>query len=118
MKHVLLVDDEEEICDFLKGFLEERNYQVDFVLSAEEALVFLDKKQPDLCVFDIKMPGMNGIELLREVKQKWRDVKVIMLSAVDNEDMLQQAMSLGVEQYLIKPLDLEQLHKTFQEIGA
>jgi len=113
MSKILLIDDEAEICDFLQDFFQNKNYDTEIALSGEDALKKIDKYQPDVCLLDIKMPGMSGIELLKIMREKYAAIKIVMLSAVDNKDMIEEALKLGAANYLVKPLDLEALDNMF-----
>src|SRR3989338_5680263 len=107
MPKLLVVDDEAEICAFLKSFFEERLYEVITARSGEEALEKVEREKPQVLLLDIKMPGKDGIEVLREVKRKYPKVKVIMVTAVETSDKIEQAIKLGADNYITKPLSLE-----------
>jgi CheY-like chemotaxis protein len=80
-KKILLVDDEKNIRDLYAAELEDEGYTVTAASSGEEALGILDTLTPDLITLDIRMPGMGGIEALREIREKFPTVPVIMLTA-------------------------------------
>lgn len=109
MPKLLVVDDEAEICAFLKSFFEERLYEVITARSGEEALEKVEREKPQVLLLDIKMPGKDGIDVLREVKRKYPKVKVIMVTAVETSDKIEQAIKLGADNYITKPLSLEYL---------
>ena len=94
---LLIVDDEIEICDFLKSFFEERNYQVETSLSGSDALARIEKIKPHVVLLDIKMPGISGIQVLEEIKQKHPRVKVIMVTAVETRDKIEECLRLGAD---------------------
>lgn len=81
MKKILLVDDEKNIRDLYETELTEEGYSVITAPSGEDALLLLKKVVPDLITLDVRMPGMGGIETLREIREKHPSVPVIMLSA-------------------------------------
>ncbi|OGX05488.1 MAG: hypothetical protein A3G87_09800 [Omnitrophica bacterium RIFCSPLOWO2_12_FULL_50_11] len=112
---LLIVDDEVEICDFLKSFFEERDYQVITATSGEEALEWVEKAKPKVVLLDIKMPGMSGIEVLEAIKQKEPGTKVIMVTAIETRDKIEQCLRLGADNYITKPLSLEYLENDVRE---
>lgn len=115
MKQLLVVDDESEICDFLKAFFEERAFEVRTATSGEQALREVGRLQPQAVLLDVHMPGMDGMNVLREIKKKYPAVKVIMVTALETRDKIEEAMRLGADNYITKPLSLEYLEKDVQE---
>jgi len=109
MPKIMVVDDEYEICAFLKSFFEERLYEVVTAISGEEALKKIEKERPQVILLDLKMPGKDGIEVLKEIKQRYPKIKVIMVTAVETSDKIEQAIKLGADNYITKPLSLEYL---------
>ncbi|HOG23796.1 MAG: Transcriptional regulatory protein YycF [Candidatus Omnitrophica bacterium ADurb.Bin292] len=114
-KKLLLVDDEVEICEFLKSFFEDRDYQVATAHSGVQAVEQVESFRPDVVLLDIQMPEMDGLSALREIKEKYPRVKVIMVTAVETQDRIEAAMRLGADNYITKPLSLEYLEKDVQE---
>jgi len=109
MKKILVVDDERDTCDFVKGFFEERGFQVLMAQSGAEALNIVRAEKPDVVLLDIKMKQMNGIETLKKIREKNKNVKVIMVTAVEDQDKIDIAHTLGVCKYITKPLILDEL---------
>ena len=109
MAKILVVDDEIEICEFLKEFFSDRGYIVNSALSAEEALISIENDTPDIVLLDMKMSGMDGLEALEIIKKRWPKVKVIMVTAVESSDKIEDAFALGADNYIVKPLSLEYL---------
>lgn len=107
-RRVLIVDDEEAIRNLFEGFLSE-NYECAIAASADEALAILATKSFALVISDMMMPGRNGVELLREVKARFPETAVIMISGVDRPQRVRDALRLGAFDYLIKPCDLDVL---------
>lgn len=106
---VLIVDDEPEIRRLLEQFLTLRDY---YVLTASDALTGLslvEQEHPDCLVIDLYMPGMNGVELLRELRNRNYKGGIVVLSACRDEILLQEALLLGPVDVLGKPVDLERL---------
>lgn len=115
MRKMLIVDDESEICEFLKLFFEERNFDVNTAYSGEEALESAKKFKPDVILLDIHMPGMDGITVLKHIKESDSKVKVIMVTALETREKIEAAMRLGADNYITKPLSLEYLERDVQE---
>ena len=112
---LLVVDDEIEICDFLKSFFEERNYEVKTASSGQAALEAADQFKPNVILLDIKMPGMDGIQVLSAVKKKYPRTKVIMVTALETRDKIEECLRLGADNYITKPLSLEYLENDVRE---
>ena len=116
MKHnILVVDDEAEICDLLQNFLTQEGYQVFTATNGVEAISLGKQNELDLALLDIKMPGMDGIEVLRKLKKLRRDMGVIMLTGYGNLGTAKEAMRLGAYDYLTKPFDLGLVKHVIQE---
>lgn len=115
MKKLLVVDDEEEICDFLKAFFEEREFDVHTAHSGAQALDSVKSASPQVVLLDVHMPGMDGMSVLRQIKQGYPGVKVIMVTAIETQEKIEEAMRLGADNYITKPLSLEYLEKDVQE---
>ena len=115
MIKILVVDDEPEICDFLKSFFEERNFDVRTASSGEEAIQTADTFCPQVILLDIKMGDMDGLTVLKQVKQKDPKVKVIMVTALETTEKIEAAMRLGADNYITKPLSLEYLENEVKE---
>ena len=107
MKKILVVDDEIDVCDFVKQFFEERSFRVYTALSGMEALRILRRDKPDLIILDIRMKEMDGIETLRRIRQIDKEVDVVMVTALDEVDKMKTAKRLGASEYITKPLVLE-----------
>jgi DNA-binding response OmpR family regulator len=107
---VLLVDDEEEFVKSLSERLQMRDFHSNTVLDGEQALEFVkDKDEPDVMVLDLKMPGIDGIEVLRQVKKVYPTIEVIILTAHGTEKDEEEARRLGAFDYLQKPLSIDVL---------
>ncbi len=106
---VLFVDDEVEFLETLLKRMKKRDLQVSGAKSGEEAIEFLDQNRVDVVVLDVKMPGMDGIQALREIKRLHPIIEVIMLTGHASVEVAIQGMELGAFDYLMKPVDIDDL---------
>lgn len=111
---VLVVDDEEGIRQALSRFLSRLGYQVRAAASATEALEHVITSHPQAMLCDIRMPEMSGIELLPKVLAREPDLAIVMLTAIDEPRTAIECLKLGAFDYLIKPVDLEELELSLQ----
>ena len=109
---VLLVDDEEEFVKTLAERIKMRELKSDVALDGEQALKMMDKDLPDVMVLDLKMPGIDGMEVLRRTKEAYPGVQIIMLTGHGSDEDEKEARRLGVFEYLQKPVELEKLIRT------
>ncbi len=114
MKTILVVDDEQNIRFLYKEELEDDGYQVSVAATGEEALKMLDKQIPDLIILDIKMPGMDGIEVMRKIKDEKGDIPVILCSAYGQYK--QDVRVWASDAYVVKPADLRELRLSIKEL--
>ena len=114
---VLLVDDETDFLETLVKRLTKRNLDVAGVESGESALTALEATPADVVVLDIRLPGIDGVETLRRIKQTWPLIEVILLTGHANMEVAVQGMELGAFDYLIKPVDIDELLYKMQDAG-
>jgi DNA-binding NtrC family response regulator len=112
---VLFVDDEAEFLETLVKRMKRRNIEATGVSSALDALEMLNKEPVDVVVLDVKMPGMDGIEALRRIKQRHPLIEVIMLTGHANVEVAIKGMELGAFDYLMKPMDIDELIYKLQD---
>jgi DNA-binding response OmpR family regulator len=112
MPRVLVVDDEADAVELLQEFLSAKGYEVLTAHDGEEALRAVREERPHLILLDIRMPGMNGLEVLRRVRQIDQEVGVIVVTAVSEEETGREALALGAFDYIVKPLDLAYLERS------
>ena len=119
---VLLVDDEREFVHTLSERLQTRSIEPAIAYDGEEALTMVEADQPDVMVLDLKMPGIDGLEVLRRVKQKHPETEVIILTGHGSEAEEALAAQLGAFAYLRKPVDIDILTDTmksaYQKVSA
>jgi DNA-binding NtrC family response regulator len=112
---VLLIDDEVEFLETLEKRLKKRKLDVFSASSGSRALEILRAEPVDVVVLDVKMPDMNGIETLKEIKKIRPTVEVIMLTGHANVEVAIEGMELGAFDYLMKPMDIDQLLYKLQD---
>ena len=112
---VLLVDDEQEFIETLSERLKMRDLDTKLALDGEQALEAVQDDEPDVMLLDLKMPGMDGMEVLRKVKKAYPGVQVVMLTGHGTDKDEEQARHLGAYAYLQKPVDLEHLVVTLRD---
>ena len=111
---VLLVDDEEDFVEMLSLRLQEAGEKVSAAYSGKGCLDVLEKNNIDVVVLDIKMPGMDGMETLIEIRKRFPLVEVIMLTGHGSTETAVEGMRLGAFDYLMKPADFDDLTAKLQ----
>lgn len=106
-RRILIVDDEAGIREMFAAWLRQESYECTTAASADEALANLATDAYALVISDMMMPGRNGVELLREIKSRYADTAVIMVSGVDRPQRVRDALRVGAFDYLIKPCELD-----------
>ena len=113
---ILLVDDEIPFIKTLTKRLSRRELHIDTAFSGQEALARLEKDSDiEIVVLDIKMPGLNGLRTLKEIKRDYPLIEVIILTGHSTVDSAIRGMRLGAFDYLVKPCDIDQLFSRMQE---
>src|ERR1041384_1618158 len=112
MANLLIVDDELGMRQFLTHLLQREGHTVRVAESGQQALKLLREQAPDLIVSDIRMPDMNGVDLLRAARELLPEVEVIMMTAFANVDTAREAFLLGAYDFVQKPFDNEVLKET------
>ena len=119
---VLLVDDEQEFVQTLSDRLNTRSYGSYPLFDGEQAMEFLAHETPDVMVLDLKMPGMQGVEVLKKTKEAKPEIEVIILTGHGSEQDKKICMELGAYAYLQKPVDIVQLtaiiDEAYKEVAA
>jgi two-component system alkaline phosphatase synthesis response regulator PhoP len=106
---VLVVDDEAEACKLLNMILSDMGYQVHIAHNGKDALSILERMQFDIVFLDINMPDKSGIEIIQKLKNEGNKVRIIVVSAVDNEIAKTYIEEFGIDSYIIKPYKIDYL---------
>ncbi len=114
MKKILVVDDEESIRELYRAELSDEGYEVDLAADGREALRRLDAFRPDLVTLDIKMPGIDGIEVLRRIREKNATIPVILVSAFG--EFKQDFNTWASDAYIVKSHDPTELKETIRKL--
>ncbi|MBF0507399.1 MAG: response regulator [Deltaproteobacteria bacterium] len=112
---VLFVDDEVEFLDTLLKRMRKRHVDVTGVNNGEQALAALTRNPVDVVVLDVRMPGMDGIQVLGEIKKSWPLTEVIMLTGHASLEVAKEGMESGAFDYLMKPINIDELLYKLQD---
>lgn len=102
-KTLLVVDDEPRVCRFLARFFEPRGFCIRSAASGHEALDALEHELPDYMLLDLGMPDLDGFEVLKRVKSRYPQLRVIIVTGRDDEEAQREAMALGAAEVITKP---------------
>jgi DNA-binding response OmpR family regulator len=103
---ILLVDDEFQVLEMLREWLEDQDYQVSTAETAEDALKLFYELRPTLSIVDLRMPGMNGFQLIRRIREL-SEAPVMVLSALSGDADQVRGLDVGADEYVIKPVSRE-----------
>ena len=106
---MLLVDDEDDFRTTLANRLKLRKIDITDVASGSEAIELVRQKSFDVAIIDVKMPGIDGIETLKQIKQLQPDIEIVMLTGHASIESGMEAMKLGAYDYVMKPCDIDEL---------
>jgi two-component system, NtrC family, response regulator AtoC len=116
-KTVLIVDDERSALDFCKEVLKSPGFRIEVADSGERALEILENRQVDVVLTDVRMPGMDGIELLKAVKGKHPETDVVVMTGFGSIQAAVEATKLGAYDYITKPFKVEELRRVIQRLA-
>ncbi|MEP6620609.1 MAG: response regulator [bacterium] len=114
---ILVVDDNHDNAEIIRQYLDNRGYSITVAHDGDEALTLFESTRPALVLLDVMMPGRDGWEVCRLMKQHpvlGKTVRIIMVTALDAWDDKREALQLGADDYVEKPFDLPTLAKTVQ----
>ncbi len=115
-KPILIVDDEKNICLTLSQALEILEVETDTALNGEEALTKLENKEFGLILLDLRMPGMDGMEVLRRVREIRPDIRIIILTAYGTIESAVEAIKLGAVDFIQKPFSAEEIRELVSRV--
>lgn len=111
MAKVLLVDDEAELCEFLKEIFVRQNFQVLVATSGEKALAAIEKERPGAILLDLKLPDISGVEVLRRIKEISKDTIVVAMTGFSDASLAREVEQIGVYDYIYKPFNMDDIEK-------
>jgi len=111
MVKLLVADDEQKICRLLEGFFSKRGYHVLVAHDGPSALACIREERPHLVFLDLRMPGLNGLDILKEAKAVDETTKIIVITAIEDQETIQKARDLGATDYVVKPFSLKYLEE-------
>jgi CheY-like chemotaxis protein len=106
---ILLIDDEAQVADLLRDYFEEQGYSVMSALNGRDALVLASLTRPDAVLLDIRMPGMQGPDVLAELRKLDDSIPVVMVSGTDDEELARELLEAGAFDYVRKPFMFDAL---------
>ena len=112
--HILICDDEEAIRETLNAYLENK-YKISFAKTGQEAMAAISADNLSLLIIDIKMPGIDGLETIRQIKDIKPQQRIIVLSGYESISIVEQASKYGISSYLTKPVNEDKLLKAVSE---
>ncbi len=115
---ILVVDDEEMSIKLIEMQLLKDNHEVLTSTDGREAVDIIKNEQPDLVISDIMMPFMSGLELLEIIKVENKKIPVILISALDDVEVVQTAIGMGADDFIIKPVKMDELALRIQRVMA
>ena len=115
---IMIIDDEKIVCDMMKLSLEQEGYEVETFLNGESALARLEQRKFNVVVTDLKMKGVDGLEVLRTVKQLYPGTVVIMITAFANLDVAIEALREDVHDFFPKPIKIKELKESIRKALA
>jgi len=116
MPRILVVDDEEAMRESLNDWLKEDGYEVGLAAGGQEAIDMVRDEPWEIILLDLKMPGMNGLETLKHLKEVRPDAEILMMTAYATVDTAVQAMKEGAFDYLVKPFDPDEVEILIKKI--
>ncbi len=116
MESILIVDDDINLCQALSDELREVGYETAYVNDGDQALLYLSDKPADLVLLDLKMPGKDGFEVLKEMNEKKINSKVIVLTAYADVKSAIDSAKMGASDFISKPYDFDELLITIRKV--
>jgi len=114
-KQILICDDQPNIRESYKLILAD-NYDLIFAANGQDVLLYLHENKPDLIIMDIKMPKMDGLTALKELKKMQPDLPVLIVTGYDSVETAATALNAGAVDYIVKPFEPEQISKSVRKV--
>lgn len=117
-RSILVIDDEPDNFDVIETLLNQQDYELHYAANGQEAIDSLDIYQPDLILLDVMMPGIDGIEVCRQIKatSKWQAIPIIMVTALDSKSDLARCLNAGADDFISKPINALELRARVQSM--
>ncbi|MFV1967966.1 MAG: response regulator transcription factor [Pirellulaceae bacterium] len=117
-RHILVVDDEENIAHSLNFLMEKIGYSVRIAADGEEAIEAIEDARPDLILLDINMPRMNGYQVCEMVRAdpEWKDILIVMLTAKGRDIEREKGLAVGADDYITKPFSTQEVIDKVREM--
>ena len=112
-KKILIIDDEPEICKMVTEFLFDAGYTTSFALNGPDGLAMIKRDLPSLVLLDMGLPGMDGAEVMRLIREQFPALPVVVLTGHRDTENVRTMVGLGVSEYLTKPIHMETLLNQF-----
>ena len=113
---ILIIDDETDICYLLSTLLKKKNFATSYVNSLSEAVIALEKENPNLVFLDNHLPDGLGLNFIEHIKSTKPDCKIVMITAHDTVSDRERAMKEGVDHYIGKPFNREVIYQTLEQL--
>lgn len=118
MMKVLIVDDEEMAIKLVEHQMKLEGFEILTTTDGREAIELIKSENPDLVISDIMMPFMSGLELLEHIKSETKKIPVILISALDDVEVIQTAIGMGADDFVIKPVKMDELSLRIKRVLA
>ncbi|MFH1877271.1 MAG: response regulator [Candidatus Omnitrophota bacterium] len=106
---ILVIDDDQEMCAFMEEYLKKEGFETYTATSVNKGLEILKEKKPKVILLDIEMPGINGIDAMKLIHKIDKDIAIIMVTGMLEEDIAKHTIKLGAIDYITKPFSLQYL---------
>jgi DNA-binding response OmpR family regulator len=115
---LLVVDDHPDSVTVVAEYFTHAGYEVFGAHNGRDALGMVDQHRPDVVLLDIRMPGMSGVEVLQQIRLRWRALPVVMVSGADDVELARSCLRRGALDYVRKPFDFDNLHRAVAAAAA
>jgi DNA-binding response OmpR family regulator len=115
---ILIVDDEPPVVQLLSDYLTRQGFEVSGAYSGVQTLARLSQQQPDVVLLDVRMPELDGVEVLRRIRENYPRIPVLMVSGNDDVELAKETVALGAFDYILKPVDFPYLLRAIDKMLA